>query len=235
MNYIVVAVLTLGGVALLAAVVLYIVSRRFAVKEDPRVKDVQECLPGANCGGCGFAGCAALAEALVKGADKGSLDGLRCPVGGDEAMGKSANYLVRMGTPFAQLVDLCGGLPEGDNKVLAGGPMMGKVVASLEVPVCKGTNAVTVLSGSDAHRGKVQPCIRCGKCVEVCPMGLEPYLLATLSANDMYDRAEQEQIVSCIACGSCQFTCPSHRPILDNIVIGKGRVMANIKSRNQKK
>ena len=151
------------------------------------------------------------------------------------AMGKSANYLVRMGTPFAQLVDLCGGLPEGDNKVLAGGPMMGKAVASLDVPVCKGTNAVTVLSGSDAHRGKVQPCIRCGKCVEVCPMGLEPYLLATLSANDMYDRAEQEQIVSCIACGSCQFTCPSHRPILDNIVIGKGRVMANIKSRNQKK
>ena len=93
MNYIVVAVLTLGGVALLAAVVLYIVSRRFAVKEDPRVKDVQECLPGANCGGCGFAGCAALAEALVKGADKGSLDGLRCPVGGDEAMGKIADVL----------------------------------------------------------------------------------------------------------------------------------------------
>ena len=93
MSYIVVAVLTLGGVALLAAVVLYIVSRRFAVKEDPRVKDVQECLPGANCGGCGFAGCAALAEALVKGADKGSLDGLRCPVGGDEAMGKIADVL----------------------------------------------------------------------------------------------------------------------------------------------
>ena len=146
-----------------------------------------------------------------------------------------ANLLVRMGTSMGELLQACGALPEGDNKVLAGGPMMGKAVASLEVPVCKGTNAVTVLSGSDAHRGKVQPCIRCGKCVEVCPMGLEPYLLATLSANDMYDRAEQEQIVSCIACGSCQFTCPSHRPILDNIVIGKGRVMANIKSRNQKK
>ncbi len=152
-----------------------------------------------------------------------------------QALTQSANYLVRMGTPFANLVELCGGMPDGDNKVLAGGPMMGKAVVSLDVPVCKGTNAVTVLSGADAHRGQVQACIRCGKCVDACPMGLEPYLLATLSAQGMYDRAEQEQIVSCIACGSCQFTCPSHRPILDNILIGKGRVMANIKSRNSKK
>ena len=151
------------------------------------------------------------------------------------ALHQSANYRVRIGTPFAQLVQLCGGLPEGDNKVLAGGPMMGKAVASLDVPVCKGTNAVTVLTGGDARRGSVQPCIRCAKCVEACPMGLEPYLLATLSAYGQYDRAEHEQIVSCIACGSCQFTCPSHRPILDNILIGKGRVMANIKSRNSKK
>ncbi len=151
------------------------------------------------------------------------------------ALGKSANYLVRMGTPFSQLLSLSGSLPKIDNKVLAGGPMMGKAVASLDVPVCKGTNAITVLSGKDAHRGNVKPCIRCGKCVDACPMGLEPYLLATLSANAMYDRAEQEQIVSCIACGSCQFTCPSCRPILDNILIGKGNVMANIKSRNQKK
>lgn len=150
-------------------------------------------------------------------------------------LSKSANYLVRMGTPFSQLLSLSGSLSETDNKVLAGGPMMGKAVASLDVPVCKGTNAITVLSGSDAHRVKVQPCIRCGKCVEACPMGLEPYLLATLSANAMYERAEQEQIVSCIACGSCQFTCPSGRPILDNILIGKGKVMGIIKSRNQKK
>lgn len=153
------------------------------------------------------------------------------------ALNQSANYLVRMGTPFAHLISLCGGLPTGDNKVLAGGPMMGKSVSTLDVPVCKGTNAITVLSNEHAHRVKVSPCIRCGKCVDACPMGLEPYLLATLSANALYDRAEQEQeqIVSCIACGSCQFTCPSHRPILDNILIGKGKVMANIKSRNQKK
>ena len=145
------------------------------------------------------------------------------------------NFLVRMGTPFQQMIDFCGGLPEGDNKVLAGGPMMGKAVLSLEVPVCKGTNSITVLTDKDAHRKKVQPCIRCGKCVEACPMGLEPYLLATLSSLKKYDRLESEEVVSCIACGSCQFTCPSHRPILDNIVQGKAAVMGIIKARNAKK
>lgn len=141
------------------------------------------------------------------------------------------NFLVRMGTPFQQMIDFCGGLPEGDNKVLAGGPMMGKAVLSLEVPVCKGTNSITVLTDQDAHRKPVQPCIRCAKCVEVCPMGLEPYLLATLSSLQNYDRLEAEDVVSCIACGSCQFTCPSHRPILDNIVQGKAAVMGIIKAR----
>ena len=144
------------------------------------------------------------------------------------------NFLVRMGTPFGQLIEKCGGLPEGSHKVLAGGPMMGKAVVSLDVPVCKGTNSITVLSGDDARRKAVQPCIRCGKCVDACPMGLEPYLLATLSANGLYERAEQDCIVSCISCGSCQFTCPSHRPILDNILLGKAKVMEIIKSRIKK-
>ena len=144
------------------------------------------------------------------------------------------NYLVRMGTPMIHLIDVCGGMPEGDNKLLAGGPLMGKALMSADVPVCKGTNSITILSGDDARRKPVQPCIRCAKCVSACPMGLEPYLLATLSAKQMYDRAEQEEIVSCIACGSCQFTCPSHRPILDNIAQGKAAVMNIIRTRSAK-
>ena len=126
-------------------------------------------------------------------------------------------------------------MPEGDHKVLAGGPMMGKAVMSLDVPVCKGTNSVTVLSGDDALRKKEQPCIRCAKCVSACPMGLEPYLLSTLSSMKEYERAEQEDIVSCISCGSCQFTCPAHRPLLDHIVLGKAEVMNIIRARNAKK
>ena len=145
------------------------------------------------------------------------------------------NFLVRMGTPMRVLIDLCGGMPEGDNKVLAGGPMMGKALMNIDVPVCKGTNSVTILSGDDAVRKEPDPCIRCAKCVGACPMGLEPYLLATASAKHMWDKVEQEDIVSCIECGSCQFTCPSHRPILDNIRWGKSTVMGIIRARNAKK
>lgn len=147
---------------------------------------------------------------------------------------KPGNFLVRMGTPFKEMIDLCGGMPEGDNKVLAGGPMMGKAVTSLDVTVCKGTNSITVLSGDDACRKEPAPCIRCAKCVGVCPMGLEPFLLATASAKKMWDKAEAEMITSCIECGSCQFTCPSHRPILDNIRQGKATVMGIIRARNAK-
>lgn len=150
-------------------------------------------------------------------------------------LAKPGNFLVRMGTPMSQLIDLCGGMPEGENKLLAGGPMMGRSLMTTDVPVCKGTNSITILTGDDARRQPAQPCIRCAKCVEACPMGLEPYLLAKLSARHFYDRAEQEDIVSCISCGSCQFTCPSHRPLLDNISLGKAAVMGIIRARNAKK
>ena len=144
------------------------------------------------------------------------------------------NFLVRMGTPMSQLIDACGGLPEGDNKILAGGPMMGKALTSTEVPVCKGTNSVTVLTEDDARRKEPQPCIRCAKCVGACPMGLEPYLLATLSSLKNWERVEAEDVTSCIECGSCQFTCPAHRPLLDNIRQGKSTVMGIIRARNAK-
>lgn len=145
------------------------------------------------------------------------------------------NFLVRMGTPMKELIDACGGMPEGDNKLLAGGPMMGKALTSVEVPICKGTNSVTVISDSEAVRKAPQPCIRCAKCVEVCPMGLEPYLIATLSSMHNWERVESEDIISCIECGSCQFTCPAHRPLLDNIRLGKSTVMGIIRARSAAK
>ena len=144
---------------------------------------------------------------------------------------KPSNFLVRMGTTFGELIDLCGGLPEGDNKILAGGPMMGKAVNSLDVPVGKGQNSITILTNEDAHRKAAQPCIRCAKCVSVCPMGLEPYLLAKGSELKKWELLENEMVTSCIECGSCQFTCPAHRPLLDNIRLGKQTVMGIIKSR----
>lgn len=148
---------------------------------------------------------------------------------------RPSNFLVRMGTPMIDLINECGGMPEGDNKLLAGGPMMGKALMSVDVPICKGTNSVTILSGDDAKRKPVQPCIRCAKCVSVCPMGIEPYLLATASALHDWEKVEAAGVTSCIECGSCQFTCPAHRPMLDNIRLGKSTVMGIIKSRNAKK
>ena len=146
---------------------------------------------------------------------------------------KPGNFVVRMGTSAADILDLCGGLPACDNKVLSGGPMMGKALVSLEAPVVKGTNCLTVLSDDEARREKPSPCIRCAKCVAACPMGLEPYLLATLSSLHNWERAENEDIFACIECGSCQYTCPSHRPLLDNIRIGKATVIGIMKSRKK--
>ena len=145
------------------------------------------------------------------------------------------NFLVRMGTPMQDLIDACGGMPEGDNKLLAGGPMMGKALTSTEVPICKGTNSVTIISGEEARRRDPQPCIRCAKCVLVCPMGLEPYLLAKLSEVKNWERCEREDILNCIECGSCHYTCPAHRPLLDDIRQGKATVMGIIRARNAKK
>ena len=150
-------------------------------------------------------------------------------------LARPGNFLVRMGTPMIDLINECGGMPEGDNKLLAGGPMMGKALTSVEVPVCKGTNSVTILSGDDAKRKPVQPCVRCAKCVSACPMGLEPYLLATASALHDWEKVEAAGVTSCIECGSCQFTCPAHRPMLDNIRLGKSTVMGLIRARNAKK
>ena len=144
------------------------------------------------------------------------------------------NFQVRMGTPMKDLIDFCGGMPEGDNKLLAGGPMMGKALTSDEVPICRGTNSVTIISDDEARRKEPQPCIRCAKCVGVCPMGLEPYLLAKLSEVKNWERAESEDITSCIECGSCHYTCPAHRPLLDNIRQGKATVMGIIRSRAAK-
>lgn len=145
-------------------------------------------------------------------------------------LAKPGNFLVRMGTPASALIDSCGGLPVSDNKVLFGGPMMGKSIVSLDAPVVKGTNSITILSGREARRHNPFPCIRCAKCVEACPMGLEPYLLAKVSSLKLFDRANKEHITSCIECGSCQFSCPAYRPLLDNIRFGKQSVMAIIKS-----
>ncbi len=142
-----------------------------------------------------------------------------------------SNFKVRIGTSIGELIEAAGGLPEDTGKIINGGPMMGKAVASTEIPVTKGTSGVLILKDAEANRGKVENCIRCSRCVSVCPMGLEPFLLMTVSEKQLWNRAEGGNVMDCIECGSCSYTCPSNRPLLDYIRLGKGKVGQIIRSR----
>ncbi len=145
---------------------------------------------------------------------------------------KPSNFLTRIGTPVSQLIVAAGGLPDNTGKVIGGGPMMGKALANLDVPVTKGSSGILVFPQEEAHRKPMENCIRCGKCVSVCPMGLEPYLLMIETEKELLDRAEGDNIMDCIECGSCSFTCPANRPLLDYIRLGKGKVGQIIRNRN---
>lgn len=148
-----------------------------------------------------------------------------------KSLEKPSNYQVRIGTPVSYLIEKAGGLPGDTAKVINGGPMMGKALAGLDVPIVKGSSGILLISESEAKRKSVQPCIRCTKCVQVCPMGLEPYLMMTLADKLKFDRLETEKVLDCIECGSCSFTCPSSRPLLDFIRLGKAEVIKLKRSR----
>jgi electron transport complex protein RnfC len=144
---------------------------------------------------------------------------------------KPSNLMVRIGTPLSALIAAAGGLPESTGKIINGGPMMGKAMTNLDVPVIKGSSGILILPRSISSRKQPQPCIRCSKCTTVCPMGLEPFLLAKLSKLERFEEAEKEMIMDCIECGSCQYTCPSNLPLLDFLRLGKFRTGQIIRNR----
>ncbi|WP_430973699.1 electron transport complex subunit RsxC [Sunxiuqinia rutila] len=148
-----------------------------------------------------------------------------------KSVAKPSNFLVRIGTPVQELIDAAGGLPEDAGKIISGGPMMGKAIASTTVPVTKGTSGILIMQDKEAKREQMKTCIRCTRCVTVCPMGLEPYYLMTVSDKKLWEKAEEQHIMDCIECGSCSYTCPADRPLLDYIRLGKGKVGSIIRSR----
>ena len=151
------------------------------------------------------------------------------------AVPQPKNLLTRFGTPVEALIAKCGGLADGDVKVINGGPMMGRALSNIAMPVMKGCSGITIMVGNAAKRGVESPCIKCAKCVEACPMGLEPYLLSKQARKKAWDAMEANDITSCIECGCCQFTCPANIPLLDYVRLGKQTVMGIIRARNMKK
>ncbi len=144
---------------------------------------------------------------------------------------RQANLLVRVGTPLSYIIDHLGGFPAEAAKVISGGPMMGKAVSNLEAATVKGTSALLFLTEKETRREKETACIRCGKCADACPMGLEPFLLVRLSKAGDLDALEQNAVQDCIECGCCLYSCPARIPLLDRIRLGKADVMNVIRAR----
>ncbi len=146
---------------------------------------------------------------------------------------KPSNFLVRIGTPVSKLIEAAGGLPEDTGKIISGGPMMGKALSNTIVPVVKGTTGILLMPHSQSRRKSIHPCIRCSRCISVCPQGLEPYLLMAMTQKNMFEDLEMNNIMDCIECGSCSYICPSNRPLLDYIRLGKTTVGRMISTRKK--
>jgi electron transport complex protein RnfC len=145
-----------------------------------------------------------------------------------------SNYRVRIGTFLSEIVELAGGVPDGTGKIVGGGPMMGRSLMNLQMPTAKGSSGIVFFRDEEAVRKPVKNCIRCSKCVTVCPMGLEPFLLMAQSERNLWPEMEVNRTMDCIECGSCSYTCPSNRPLLDYIRFGKTTVGGIIRNRTAK-
>ena len=144
------------------------------------------------------------------------------------------NFLIRIGTPLTDALNLAGGMPEDTGKIIGGGPMMGRAFMSADVPVTKRSAGLLLMPTLESARKEMQNCIRCAKCVSACPMGLEPYLLMSQAEKGMWTEMEETYITDCIECGCCLFSCPSNRPLLDYLRMGKSKVMEQIRARAPK-
>lgn len=144
---------------------------------------------------------------------------------------KQHNYLYRIGVPLSYIAEYAGGIPEGAAKLVSGGPMMGKAIANLDAATLKGSSSILYLSEASTKREAESACIRCGRCADACPMGLEPFLLKRLTVVHDLEGLEKNAVQDCIECGCCLYSCPANIPLLDLIRTSKTEVMGIIRAR----
>ena len=142
-----------------------------------------------------------------------------------ESINEPANLMVKIGTLVSELIKECGGFKTEAAKVISGGPMMGFAMYDLNVPVTKGTSGILALPEEGlVHVDEFNPCIRCGRCIEACAMGLMPSMLSVLSERGFYEEAKEYGLFDCFECGSCTYVCPSKRPIVQFVRLAKSMV-----------
>ena len=140
------------------------------------------------------------------------------------------NWKFRIGTPLSKVLEFAGGISKQPAKILLGGPMMGVAQSSLDVPIMKNASGVLLLAKEEIAQYSSHPCIRCGRCTDVCPMSLMPGTLSVMIESENFDLAEYTNVMDCIECGSCSYVCPALRPLVQHMRRGKGEVIA---SKNQ--
>jgi electron transport complex protein RnfC len=135
-----------------------------------------------------------------------------------------ANLIIPVGTKLRDLLDACGGTTPDAREIVFGGPMMGASAADLDVPLTKGTTGVIVLSTDECKTQQSWPCIKCGHCLDACPVFLNPQLLGALAQSGRYEEMEPLHLVDCMVCGSCSYVCPSNIPLSQLFVASKTRL-----------
>ena len=146
-----------------------------------------------------------------------------------EVIKNPGNFRMRIGTPLIEAVKWAGGVTEEPGKLILGGPMMGFAQRSFEVPVSKNSSGILLLSVEQALNFTSSPCIRCGRCVEACPMKLEPCLLCSAVEGKRFDLAQKGHVMDCLECGACAYVCPSHRPLVQHFRRAKAEIRKNQK------